>query len=60
MNVTTSRATDPSRIRADVLVVPVASPPGDLEGVLAAVDASLGGLVSAVIADGEVTGAAGQ
>ena len=24
MNVTTSRATDPSRIRADVLVVPVA------------------------------------
>ncbi|MGB1626910.1 MAG: M17 family peptidase N-terminal domain-containing protein, partial [Miltoncostaeaceae bacterium] len=60
MNVTTSRATDPSRIRADVLVVPVASPPGDMQGALAAVDASLGGLVSAVIADGEVTGAAGQ
>ena len=60
MNVTTSRATDPTRIKADALVVPVPSPPGDLEGALAKVDAALGGLVSSVIADGEVTGGAGQ
>ena len=60
MNVTSSRATDPTRITADALVVPVPSPPGDLDGPLAAVDAALGGLVSSVIADGEVTGAAGQ
>lgn len=60
MNVSTSRTSDPARIRADVLVVPVHSPPGALEGPLAAVDAALGGLVASVIADGEVTGAAGQ
>ena len=60
MNVTSSRATDPARIKADALVVPVPSPPGDPEGALAAVDAALGGLVASVIADGEVTGAAGQ
>jgi len=60
MNVTSSRATDPARIKADALVVPVSSPPGDPEGPLAAVDSALGGLVSSVIADGEVTGAAGQ
>lgn len=60
MNTSSSRTTDPARIRADVLVVPVPSAPGDLTGPLAAVDAALGGLVSAVIADGEVTGAAGQ
>ncbi|MFM8829098.1 MAG: M17 family peptidase N-terminal domain-containing protein, partial [Actinomycetota bacterium] len=60
MNVTSSRATDPARIKADALVVPVPSPPGDLDGALAAVDAALGGLVAAVIEDGEVTGGAGQ
>ncbi len=60
MNVTTSRAADPARVKADALVVPVPSPPGELEGPLAAVDAALGGLVAAVVADGEVTGAAGQ
>ena len=58
MNVTSSRATDPARIKADALVVPVPSPPGEPEGPLAAVDSALGGLVSSVIADGEVTGAA--
>ena len=55
MNVTTSRAADPARVKADALVVPVPSPPGDLQGPLAAVDAALGGLVAAVVADGEVT-----
>ena len=60
MPVSTSRSADPARIRADVLVVPVGSPPGDPDGPLAAVDQALGGLVSAVIADGEVTGGAGQ
>jgi leucyl aminopeptidase len=60
MNVSTSRTSDPSRITADALVVPVPSPPGEPGGPLAAVDAALGGLVSQVIADGEVTGAAGQ
>jgi leucyl aminopeptidase len=60
MNISSSRTTDPARIRADVLVVPVPSPPGEPAGPLAALDAALGGLVGAVIADGEVTGAAGQ
>lgn len=60
MAVITSRSADPTRIRADALVVPVPAPPGDLDGPLAAVDAALGGLVAAVISDGEVTGAAGQ
>ncbi|MBM3634312.1 MAG: leucyl aminopeptidase [Actinobacteria bacterium] len=60
MKVTSSRATNPASIKADALVVPVPSPPGGPEGALAAVDAALGGLVSAVIDDGEVTGAAGQ
>ena len=60
MNVSSSRTADPAKIRADVLVVPVPSPPGDLDGPLAAVDAALGGLLAAVIKDGEVTGKAGQ
>ncbi len=60
MDVSSTRTADPARIRADVLVVPVPSPPGDPEGPLAAVDAALGGLVSSVIRDGEVTGAVGQ
>ncbi len=60
MTVTTSRTAEPARIKADALVVPVPSPPGDLDGPLAALDAALGGLVAAVMADGEVTGAAGQ
>ena len=60
MDVTKSRTADPNRIRADVVVIPVADPPGTLAGPLAAVDAALGGLVSAVIKDGEVTGKAGQ
>ena len=60
MDVTKSRTADPTRIRADVVVIPVADPPGTLAGPLAAVDTALGGLVSAVIKDGEVTGKAGQ
>ncbi len=60
MPVSTSRSADPRRIRADVLVVPVGSPPGEPDGPLAAVDSALGGLVTAVINDGEVTGKAGQ
>ena len=55
MDVTKSRTADPTRIRADVVVIPVADPPGTLAGPLAAVDTALGGLVSAVIKDGEVT-----
>ena len=60
MDVTKSRTADPSRIRADVVVIPVADPPGTPAGPLAQVDSALGGLVSAVIKDGEVTGKAGQ
>lgn len=60
MNVSTSRTSDPGRIRADVIVVPVHAPPGELDGPLAALDAALGGLVAAVVKDGEVTGKAGQ
>ncbi len=60
MHVTKSRTADPARIRADVLVLPVPDPPGTPAGALAAVDAALGGLVSAIIKDGEVTGRAGQ
>jgi len=60
MDVTKSRTQDPTRIRADIVVIPVADPPGTPAGPLAAVDAALGGLVSAVIKDGEVTGKAGQ
>jgi hypothetical protein len=56
MDVTKSRTADPTRIRADIVVIPVADPPGTPAGPLAAVDAALGGLVSAVIKDGEVTG----
>lgn len=60
MHVTSSRTTDPTRIRTEALVIPVPSPPGTLTGPLADVDAALGGLVAAVIKDGEVTGKAGQ
>lgn len=60
MHISTSRTADPGRLRADAIVVPVPSPPGTPGGALAAIDDALGGLVSAVIADGEVTGAAGQ
>ena len=60
MDVTKSRTADTTRIRADVVVIAVADPPGTPTGPLAAVDAALGGLVSSVIKDGEVTGKAGQ
>ncbi|MEI7793156.1 MAG: leucyl aminopeptidase [Thermoleophilia bacterium] len=60
MDVTKSRTADPTRIRADVVVIAVADPPGTPTGPLAAVDGALGGLVSSVIKDGEVTGKAGQ
>ncbi|MEI7521355.1 MAG: M17 family peptidase N-terminal domain-containing protein, partial [Thermoleophilia bacterium] len=60
MDVTKSRTADPTRIRADVVVIPVTDPPGTPSGPLAAVDAALGGLVSSVIKDGEVTGKAAQ
>lgn len=59
MHVSSTRTGDPSRITADLLVLPVSRPPGDPAGPLAAVDDALGGLVASVIADGEVSGRAG-
>ncbi len=54
------KSADVASAKADLLVVCVPSPPGAPTGAVADVDAALGGLVGAAIADGEIDGARGS
>ena len=56
MKTTLKRSADPLATTADLLVVPVPAPPGDLTGAAASVDSALGGAVTRAVADGEVDG----
>ena len=60
MRSTVRKSADVASAKADLLVVAVPSPPGALTGAAAAVDAALGGLVSAAVGDGEIDGKAGS
>jgi leucyl aminopeptidase len=53
------KSADVASVKADLLVVCVPGPPGDLTGAVADVDAALGGRVRAAVADGEIDGKAG-
>jgi leucyl aminopeptidase len=58
MRITTTN-TGPLRVSADVLVVTVPKPPA-LDGVLADLDAAMGGVLANLIATGEIRGARGK
>jgi len=59
MQTTLKKSTDPLSVGADAIVVFVAQP-AIASGSVAAADLALDGLVAACIADGEITGEAGQ
>src|SRR5579871_6916890 len=58
MRITTTN-TGPLRVSADVLVVTVSKPPA-LDGVLAELDAAMGGVIANLIASGEIRGVRGK
>jgi leucyl aminopeptidase len=60
MRTSVSTAADPTRLKADLVVVVTPQPPDATAGPLAALDAALAGAVAAAVADGEVRGKAGE